>query len=210
MNKKHKWKNATLSISSIAVALFLSLATAGSGYSADKTLSTTPAKEQTAQLYETLHEKITPEGIEVIPGLMYIGTLMEVEAEYREQDGQESSDLKLSTFELGLEVKAHELLKGYALLLWEQDDTEPIDLDEAYLVLGDGKGMPLSLTAGRFYLPFGMFYSHFITDPITLELGETRKTAAMLGYTHDYFDIHAGAFRRDIADEDSRRLNRFF
>ncbi len=48
------------------------------------------------------------------------------------------------------------------------------------------------------YVSFGNFNSHFISDPITLAIGETRESAALVGYANDYVDTSAGAFNGDI------------
>ncbi len=162
-----------------------------------------------AHLYENLEEKLTPQGLELIPGVLQAGMLLEVQAYYAEQGGTNSSDLKLATFELGLDGELNENVKGHALLLWEQDETEPLDLDEGFVTLGGSEQIPLSLTAGRLYLPFGAYYNHCISDPLTQALGEIRKTAALLGYACELCDIQAGVFRRDLAGEDQERLNRF-
>lgn len=38
------------------------------------------------------------------------------------------------------------------------------------------------IIAGRQYIPFGNFDSHFVTDPLTLLLGETNEGALVGGY----------------------------
>lgn len=168
------------------------------------------APEKKPLLFETLREKKFLEGIEIIPGVALSG-LLEVEANYENFDRQEgqdekNSDIKLATFELGVDVDAIKYVHAHALLLWEEDDTEPIDLDEGIITLGAEEDFPYFLSVGKMYVPFGVFESHFISDPLTLELGETRRTAVLLGMEHDLFSVSLGAFQGDIrkADEDSR------
>ncbi|MBW2608644.1 MAG: LbtU family siderophore porin, partial [Deltaproteobacteria bacterium] len=48
------------------------------------------------------------------------------------------------------------------------------------------------------YVPFGNFESHMISDPVTLELGETRESAVVGGFSNDWLDISAGVFNGDI------------
>jgi opacity protein-like surface antigen len=43
-----------------------------------------------------------------------------------------------------------------------------------------------------------MFNSHFITDPLTLELGETRESSVLIGYAHEIFELKVGAFNGDV------------
>ncbi len=171
------------------------------------------APENKPLLFETLQEKKFLEGIEIIPGVALSG-LLEVEVEYekidrKEGEDEESSDLKLSTFELGVDVDAIKYVHAHALLLWEEDDTEPIDLDEGIITLGAEEDFPYYLSAGKLYVPFGVFESHFISDPLILELGETRETAVMLGYEDELVSASLGAFKGDVkkAGKDSHINN---
>ncbi|MBN2332152.1 MAG: LbtU family siderophore porin [Deltaproteobacteria bacterium] len=135
-----------------------------------------------------------------------ISGFVEVEAGFSEDyDDNDESDITLATVELGIDVDLHQYVSGHLLLLWEEDDTEPVDLDEAFITLGNTEYYPLYLSAGKFYVPFGNFSSCMISDPLTLELGETRETAVLVGL--DYQGFYAGAytFNGDIdetGDED--------
>lgn len=170
-----------------------------------------PDPEEKARLYDTLAEKkFLEEGIELLPGVVLSG-LLEVEANYetlkKAEGGYEhNSDVTLATFELGLDVNVIKYVHGRALLLWEEDATEPIDLDEGIITLGLEEDFPYFLSVGKLYVPFGVFESRLISDPLTLELGETRETAVLLGMEHDLFRASIGAFKGDIrkADEGSR------
>jgi hypothetical protein len=139
--------------------------------------------------------------------------LLEVEASYKATDfrghpidksisGTENtrdSDILLATAALGIDIDFHTYAKGHILFLWEEDETEPVDLDEGTITLGGTENFPFSLIAGKFYIPFGMFNSHFITDPLTLELGETRETSVLVGFTNEMFELKAGAFNGDVS-----------
>lgn len=134
--------------------------------------------------------------------------LIEVEAGYEDIDyndpsveDEDSSDLVLATVELGIDVDFIKHVSGQVLLLWEEDDTEPLDVDEAFIRLDGEDVLPLYLQAGKIYVPFGNFESHFISDPNTLELGETRESAAVVGYANDLFDLSFGVFNGDIDEE---------
>lgn len=173
-----------------------------------------PEPEKQARLYDDLFEKkFLEEGIEIVPGVVLSG-LLEVEANYetlkKDEGGYEhNSDITLATFELGLDVDVIKYVHGHVLLLWEEDGTEPIDLDEGIITLGLEEDFPYFLSAGKLYVPFGVFESHMISDPLTLELGETRESAVLLGMEHDLFVVSAGAFKGDIqkVDRDSRINN---
>ena len=151
--------------------------------------------------------------------------LLEVEALYTATDfrghpidkslsGTENtrdSDIILATAALGIDIDFHRYVKGHALFLWEEDETEPGDLDEGTLTLGGTENFPFFLVGGRFYIPFGMYNSHFITDPPTLELGETRKSSVMVGFANDKFELQAGAFNGDFSQSRTHdRINSFY
>ena len=134
--------------------------------------------------------------------------LIEVEAGYENIDyddpaanDEDSSDLTLSTVELGIDIDFIKHVSGQVLLLWEEDETEPLDVDEAFILLDGEDVLPLYLQAGKIYVPFGNFETHFISDPNTLELGETRESAAVVGYTNDLFNLSFGVFNGDIDEE---------
>ena len=88
-----------------------------------------------------------------------------------------SSDVVLATVELGWEVAISDQFGGNLVLLWEEDDTEPFAVDQGVITW---QGSGFDITAGRFYPPFGTFNSHFISDPMTLELGETQESGVMI------------------------------
>src|SRR6056297_3194081 len=108
-----------------------------------------------------------------------IGGLLELEASYSDvEGGDESSDLVLATAQLDVMIDINDHLSGYVILLHEEDDTEPIEVDEAAFTLArtiDALGGEIAFTGGKLYVPFGMFNSSFISDPLTLELGETNN-----------------------------------
>ncbi|MFO7971556.1 MAG: LbtU family siderophore porin, partial [Desulfobacterales bacterium] len=131
--------------------------------------------------------------------------LIEAEAYYEDYDDddsgendEDSSDITLATVELGVDVDIIKHVKGHLLFLWEEDDTEPVDVDEGYITLDGEDVVPLYLNVGKFYVPFGNFESHFISDPLTLELGETRESALTAGYVNEWMNVSVSAFNGDI------------
>ncbi|APG28653.1 hypothetical protein A7E78_12915 [Syntrophotalea acetylenivorans] len=130
--------------------------------------------------------------------------LIEVEAGYFNTDpeagsSEDESDLTLATVELGIDADFVKHVSGHLLLLWEEDEeSDHLIVDEGYIRLDGEDVLPLYLQAGKMYVPFGNFDSMFISDPLTLELGETRESAAVVGYANDMFDLSFGAFNGDI------------
>lgn len=75
-----------------------------------------------------------------------------------------------------------ELLVGY-------DNFDRYNFDDLYLDVAtiNFESESWGVSAGRQYLPFGAFYSHFVIGPI-VGLFETRATSVNLEYWPDYFD----------------------
>ena len=113
-------------------------------------------------------------------------------------DDEDSSDITLATVELGVDVDIIKHVKGHVLFLWEEDDTEEVVVDEGFITLDGEDVVPLYLNVGKLYVPFGNFESHFISDPVFLELGETRESALTVGYVNEWMDVSVSAFNGDI------------
>jgi hypothetical protein len=123
---------------------------------------------------------------------------IEAEFGYESTGEEDAGDLVLATVELGADVDIAEHVTGTLLFLYEEDDTEPMDVDEGFITLNGGYALPLFLSAGKMYLPFGNFESHFVSDPLPLELGETNQSAALVGYKNDVVVISAAVFNGDV------------
>ena len=103
-------------------------------------------------------------------------------------EGANETDLVVDTLELGIGAQVNDWVKGEVALLWEQG--ESLDVDTATLTIGPPEGA-WSLTGGQLYLPFGAFETNLISDPLTLDIGETRQTAFQ-------FDASAGALSGSV------------
>ncbi|GEM_PF-215738 len=128
--------------------------------------------------------------------------LLEAEAfSRRSYNNVDESDITLATMELGMDVKIHEFVKGHVLLLWEEDDTEPVDLDEGYITIGNTEKFPVFMNVGKMYVPFGVFESNMIQDSLTLELAETRESAVQIGFETLGFYGSVFAYNGDVKEE---------
>jgi len=97
-----------------------------------------------------------------------------------------------------------EQMHGNIVLLHEEDGAD-LEVDEAAVDLDFA---PLFGRIGRIYIPFGVFSSHFINSPLTQELGETRETAALIGYGQKHFSLAGYIFNGDsekVGEEDQIR-----
>ncbi|MFQ5465066.1 MAG: LbtU family siderophore porin [Thermodesulfobacteriota bacterium] len=159
-------------------------------------------EKRQSELYHTLEEKKGTGLMRKITERIAVGGLVEVEAsvDSNDRDG-DSSDVVLATVELGLDAAIHERVAAHVLFLWEEDTTDPIDLDEGTVEITPLRG--LTITGGKFYIPFGVFNSHFITDPQVLELAETNESALMFTYAGGPFSVSAGVFNGGLDEAGS-------
>ena len=115
-------------------------------------------------------------------------------------DDEDGSDLSLATVEVGVDVEIADNVGGHVLFLYE--DGEDLLVDEGFIEIGSGgEDTIFYVKAGEMYVPFGAFESHMISDPLTLEVGETRETAVEIGFESNGFSGALYAFNGDI-DED--------
>ena len=147
----------------------------------------------------TLAEENEWEGLQLAPGVT-LGILAEVEATYEKIGDEETTDANVATFEAALEAQPIEGVRGIAALFWEEGDADSLDVDAAYIELGGVEACPLTVSAGRMYLPFGAFNSLLVSDPLTLELGETRETAVALSGEWNGLTAWVGAFAGERDD----------
>jgi len=143
------------------------------------------ADETTEELLDKAKEHITLSGA------------VEVEIGWSEDfEGATESDIALATATLGVEASLVDWASATAVFDWD-DEEDKVTVDEAFLVLGNTDKMPVFLQAGRFYLPFGVFETNTVSDPLTLEAFETREDAVMIGYGLAGIEMGAYGFNGD-------------
>lgn len=135
---------------------------------------------------------------------LQISGLIEVEAYHEKVDYKDptspdetTSDVDLATVELVVDARVVAHVDGHVMFKYEDDD---VFVDEGFIVLTGGDAFPAYLIAGRQYIPFGDFDSHFVTDPNTLILGETNVGSGVAGYRFggERIEISVGAFNGKI------------
>jgi hypothetical protein len=135
---------------------------------------------------------------------LQISGLIEIEAFHQQIDFKDpaeeavkENDVDLATVEMVVDVRIVDQVDGHVMFKYEEED---VFVDEGYITLVGTETFPAYLIAGRQYLPFGNFDSHFVTDPNTLILGETNEGAVVAGYRlgGDRVDISVGAFNGQI------------
>lgn len=114
-----------------------------------------------------------------------IGGVIELEAAYASHvadenpyEGDPSTTAELATVELGIAARIHDWV-GAEIVVKKNDDDDDIAIDEAFLTIAPPEGA-WSLQTGRYVVPFGVYETNMISDPVTLDLGETGQDAVML------------------------------
>ncbi len=136
--------------------------------------------------------------------------LIEVSASYSKQGSDKDTDINVDTVELDLGFEASDRLSASIAFLYEEgEEDDHVIVDSADIVYSlDDDFSGLSLHFGKIYMPFGVFETGLISDPLTLELGEISDGAVGLEWESDLLDLAAYAFAGDINDEtdDSEEL----
>jgi len=133
--------------------------------------------------------------------------LLEAEASYADTDAGDSSDIVLATLELGIDAEIAEWLSAHVLFLYEEDETDGIEVDEAFVTLSPGDS-GFFVNAGRFAQGIGAFPSWMITDPLTLELGETtQKSSVALGWGNETVEALVSVYKGDVQKSDEDHVN---
>ena len=130
-----------------------------------------------------------------------LGGTLEVLAGWKEDfSGQSEGVLKLNTAELDLEIQANEWARGSMVLQWVdgtdvlfptttgfETGVDRVNIDTAFITIGDTQRFPPFVTAGQIILPFGISTGDpvanvlTISDPLTIEAFEMRNVALGFG-----------------------------
>ncbi len=121
-------------------------------------------------------------------------------------DGPPHSEWILNTFELMLTLKPHPWITAQISGDYEDNGRKPPYLDVAHLLIGPPQGAWF-IDTGQFYLPFGRYETHMVSDPLTLDLGETREISAALGFEQAGLFGAAYAFSQQDRNGDTGKLD---
>ena len=110
------------------------------------------------------------------------------------------SNFTLATAELFFDATINKYTKGLLHLLYEEGDTDPINIDEAFILIGQTDDMPFYFLGGRMYPAIGLFETYMVSDPITQNVFETQATAAEIGWAQDWFNLGAGLYNAPVQE----------
>jgi hypothetical protein len=111
-----------------------------------------------------------------------IGGVVEIEANSADGPGDHDTDLITPTVELGIAAQINDWIAGEIVLLYEEgtDNDGDLNVDTALLTIANPDSNWF-INAGQYVVPFGMYSTNMVSDPLTLGLGETGDTAAEFG-----------------------------
>ena len=93
-------------------------------------------------------------------------------------DGDSATESDVGTAELSIATAINDTVSSEIVVA--KDDDDKIELDTATLTY-ESPDAPFSATGGRQVLPFGVYDTNLVSDPLTLELGETGEVSLVLG-----------------------------
>lgn len=137
-------------------------------------------------------------GVE-IAGLVEVSLTSSMPAE-----DDSSTDMELATLELGVAAAINDQFSGEILV---ENDEGTIALVDAFLTYDAGGG--LSATGGLQVLPFGVYDTNLISDPLTLVLGETGDVGLVLAGDADQLSWSLFAFDVQNKPEDESNIAGF-
>lgn len=115
-------------------------------------------------------------------------------------EGGSAGDISLANLDLEFNIQVADAITAHVIAVHEDDFTEPWEVDEGFVEINLE---PATLSAGRMYLPFGSYESFMISDPLTLELGETQEAALLTEFEWEGFYGLFYIFNGDINTAES-------
>jgi len=111
-----------------------------------------------------------------------VGGVVEVEYAHTDEGSSDSTDLVTATVELGIAAQINDWVSGEIVLLYEEEDDNDgsFNVDTAMVSIA-GPDANWFINAGQYVVPFGMYGTNMVSDPITLDYGETGDTNLEFG-----------------------------
>ncbi len=178
------------------LALFIASTTCFSEETADEVEK--KVKPVSAEFYRSPEERREAGLGRKITEWLTISGLAEGEIEYREFEfsdhkSNKKTDETATAIQLGFNITLSELINAELVFEYEID-TNDLEFDEGVVNLDHEIW---GVTVGRLYVPFGEYYSHFVSGPM-VEFGETRSSGLSIDYSfNDQWEVFVFAFDGD-------------
>ena len=132
---------------------------------------------------------------------------VEIEAAHEKNyEGKSSNGLDAATVDLAVAAQVNEWVSADVALT--MDDDGKIEVDEAIVTLAPA-GSPVSLIGGRQGVPFGVYESGLVSDPLTKDLGDTADDAVQVALDHEGVTAAAFLFKGDNDRSEDDRIENF-
>lgn len=139
-----------------------------------------------------------------------VGGVVEVEASRSKTDGSSAEeDVITPTVELGIAAQVNDWVSGEIVLLYEEDtdnddgsgDGSDLSVDTAMVTIADPDANWF-INAGQYVVPFGTYGTNMVSDPVTLDMGETGDTALEAGFGANGLAASVYVFEGDVENKD--------
>jgi len=177
---------------------------------------TMPAEveRRVSQIEEKLEKKTPATGfLSDLENRITINGLLEFGGAYqsvdRKREGhKQDSDICLTTAQIGISAEVNDWVNGEMVLLYEDatfGEETSVDIDEAFITLGNTEKFPFFFKGGKMYVPYGSLLEHFPDDPLidvpmTLTMGETSEKAVLIGAEYKGFAVSGYVFNGDVEE----------
>ena len=121
------------------------------------------------------------------PDRLTINGLFEVEfASTNGFNGDAESGIALATVGIGMHADINDWVNASLLFLHEGDAEDSIVVDEGFISF-ENDNSPYYLKAGSMYVPFGVYETNLVSDPLTLGIGEISESAVQVGINEESY-----------------------
>ena len=156
------------------------------------------------RIYQTREERRNAGLKHEVTDWLTVSGLLELEAEaqrfaLREESSNSHGDDSVATVQLGAELHPLDWFKIESVYEYDTEDEDHL-IDE---IFASGEVGDTELEFGKLYLPFGVYFSNFVSGPV-LEFGETSDEALVLSYgLNDHIEASLFAYQGRARKVDS-------
>lgn len=111
--------------------------------------------------------------------------------------GDNDEDADLATIEVSIEAQVNPWTQAHVLLLHEAGSDQDLVVDEGFITFSFAESA-IQVIAGKQVMPFGRFESNMISDPLTLEMAETKDSAVITRFGDDQLHASLYFFKGDV------------
>ena len=126
-----------------------------------------------------------------------ISGVVELEAFSQNKLGDNDFDADLASIEVNIEAQVNPWTQAHVLLLHEAGSDQDLVVDEGFITLSFAESA-IQVIAGKQVMPFGRFESNMISDPLTLEMAETKDSAIITRFGDDQLHASLYFFKGDV------------